>query len=161
SRWTIAATLTVLCGCVGEIGSRDGDRLGSQQAGLCESPQPGSAPLRRLSNAEYRNTITDLLGNSDLADQATSAFTSETESLGFRNSAKFLTVGSLQAQEYMDAAEQIAKVASTDSSILPCTPSGDGKACATQFIKDFGRKAYRRALTDAEVASYEGIYAAG
>src|SRR4051812_37452873 len=29
----------------------------------CSAPSPGRSPLRRLSNAEYRNTITDLFAN--------------------------------------------------------------------------------------------------
>src|SRR4051812_50128191 len=29
----------------------------------CAAPSPGRSPLRRLSNAEYRNTITDLFAN--------------------------------------------------------------------------------------------------
>src|SRR4051812_36859389 len=31
---------------------------------LCKTPAPGRAPLRRMSNAEYRNTMADLLGDS-------------------------------------------------------------------------------------------------
>src|SRR3954466_10776539 len=30
----------------------------------CNAAAPGRAPLRRMSNAEYRNTLTDLLGDS-------------------------------------------------------------------------------------------------
>jgi len=129
----------------------------------CKTLNPGAAPVRRLSNTEYKNTLIDLFGDSALADQVTKGFISETESLGFRNSAKFLQVTNVIATGFMDAAEEIAKkVRATPSAYLPCTPTtGNEKACATQFIKEFGLKTYRRPLTDAEVASYEGIYDKG
>ena len=68
----------------------------------CAAPSPGRSPLRRLSNAEYRNTIADLFANVPavvaLIPAATSGFPSEPESLGFRNSGDYLTVPSLAAQ---------------------------------------------------------------
>ncbi|HEY3256333.1 MAG TPA: DUF1587 domain-containing protein, partial [Polyangiaceae bacterium] len=49
---------------------------------VCQAPTPGRAPLRRLSNAEYRNTLIDLLGDSpatqSLVAAATLSFPSET-----------------------------------------------------------------------------------
>jgi len=127
----------------------------------CDERSPGESPIRRLSNAEYRNTIADLLDDEALADQVTGSFVSETESLGFRNSAKFLQVNTVTAQHYMDAAEEIAKqVRAQPASVLPCAPPAANaeSACAAQFIADFGRKAYRRPLTNDELASYQAIY---
>jgi hypothetical protein len=126
----------------------------------CNTLNPGESPVRRLSNAEYRNTIIDLIGDTALADQITSGFVSETESLGYRNSAKFLLVNTVNAQHFMDAAEEIAKkIRATPASVLPCTPTaGSEKACATQFINEFGKKVYRRPLTAEEVAKYEALY---
>ena len=120
---------------------------------------PGRAPLRRLSNAEYRNTVTDLLGYvsgiESIVAEAAGEFPSESESLGFRNSADFLSVPQLVAQGYMDAAEKIAETAAADPNLLPCT---EGAECATQFIRDFGKLAYRRTLTEEEVARLQGLY---
>src|SRR5262245_19668152 len=52
----------------------------------CAAPSPGRSPLRRLSNAEYRNTVNDLFANVpavvSLVPAATSGFPSEPESLG-------------------------------------------------------------------------------
>lgn len=127
----------------------------------CRTPSPGPAPMRRLSNQEYRNTINDLLGHipgvSDEMERLTRSFPSEPESLGFRNAAHMLTVPALMAQNYMDAAEGIAEfVAARTSSLLPCTT--EDKACATQFITEFGKRVYRRPLSDEEVARYEKLY---
>jgi hypothetical protein len=127
----------------------------------CDERSPGESPIRRLSNAEYRNTIADLLDDEALADEVTTGFVSETESLGFRNSAKFLQVNTVTAQHYMDAAEAIAKqVRAQPAAVLSCAPPAAGAeaTCAAQFIRDFGRKAYRRPLTDAEIAGYQAIY---
>ena len=176
----LGATATSVVACNGAIGDHGSTGTGTGGAGpgtvvgpavlggksaeevlaSCSAPSPGRSPLRRLSNAEYRNTIIDLIGDAALADQLTSSFVSETESLGYRNSAKFLLVNTVNAQHYMDAAEEIAKkIRATPASVLPCTPTaGNEKACATQFINEFGRKVYRRPLTAAEVTSYEALY---
>jgi hypothetical protein len=127
----------------------------------CAELDPGAAPMRRLSNFEYRNTISDLFDDGELAEEVTRDFISETESLGFRNGAKFLQVNTVTAQHFMDAAEAIAtRVQANPDSVLPCTPasSGEERACASEFITDFGRKVYRRPLTSAEVASYEALH---
>src|SRR5690606_14653616 len=129
----------------------------------CATPHPGTAPLRRLSNAEYENTLTDLFDadpalSAVLAD-AVRAMPAEAESLGFRNNAELLTVQSLVAQKYMDAAERIAAAAATTSGLLPCEPeAGEELECGKAFIADFGRRAYRRPLTDAERARYEALF---
>jgi hypothetical protein len=133
---------------------------------FCQTPQPGPAPLRRLSNYEYSNTLKDLFagvnGVASVIDSVVATFPHESESLGFRNNASFLSVGSLVAQKYMDGAEQIAAAAAAASNLVDCDPEADGDLeCAREFIRDFGAKAYRRPLTDAEVESYEARFTAG
>lgn len=125
----------------------------------CTAKSPGSAPLRRLSNAEYRNTVSDLFAAipdfSAVVAAATREFPAEPESLGFRNSAQFLTVQSLSAGKYLDAAESIAEAAARAESVVGCTPqAGDEMTCAQRFIRDFGQRAYRRPLTNEEVTRY-------
>jgi hypothetical protein len=127
----------------------------------CTTPSPGRAPLRRLSNAEYRNTVTDLFGAvpavTALVAAATRDFPSEPESLGFRNSADYLVVPSLGAQKYLDAAEQLAETAAASPALLTCTGAADAK-CAATFIRSFGKRAFRRPLTAADAAPYEALY---
>lgn len=120
---------------------------------------PGRAPLRRLSNAEYRNTVTDLLsdfaGIEEFVADVTSEFPSESESLGFRNNADFLNVPQLVAQGYMDAAEGIAEMVASTPGFVGC---GETAECANEFIRGFGKRVYRRALTDQEIARLEAVY---
>jgi hypothetical protein len=128
----------------------------------CAAPSPGRSPLRRLSNAEYRNTITDLFANVPavvaLVPAATSGFPSEPESLGFRNSGDYLTVPSLAAQKFLDAAEQIAETAAGATNFVTCANGTQDAACATTFINSFGKQVYRRPLTADDTARYRGLY---
>lgn len=129
----------------------------------CAAPAPGRAPLRRMSNAEYRNTVTDLLGDSPttqaLVLSATRSFPSETESLGFRNNADYLGVSTLVAQGYIDAAEQFLDSIAGNQTFLSCTPTAGAEMdCARTFIDSFGKRAFRRPLTADESAQYAAIF---
>lgn len=128
----------------------------------CSTPNPGSAPLRRLSNAEYGNTLRDLFAGIDGIDAEIDAVTRslppEAESLGFRNNAEFLTVQSLVAQKYLDAAERLAARAVENDALAPCAEDGDELACGRRFIGDFGQRVYRRALSPEEVTRYEALF---
>ncbi len=130
---------------------------------MCKAPAPGRAPMRRLSNAEYRNTMADLLG--DTADTealiatATQTFPSETESLGFRNNADYLGVSTLVAQGYMDAAEQFLDSIAGNQTFVSCTPTAGAEVdCGKTFIQNFGKRVFRRPLTDAEVTQYAAVF---
>src|SRR6476646_8769352 len=128
----------------------------------CAAPSPGRSPLRRLSNTEYRNTISDLFANVPavvaIIPAATSGFPSEPESLGFRNSGDYLTVPSLAAQKFLDAAEQIAETAANATNFVTCANGTQDAACATSFINSFGKQAYRRPLTADDTARYRALY---
>ena len=131
----------------------------------CEDgPVPGQSPrLIRLSHRQYDNTVHDLLALPDDAAPA-SEFLSDPPVKGFDNNAAALVVKDRLGRDYRRAAESLAEqVAVPDklATLLPCQPDGDGSACATQFIQQFGRRAFRRALTASEVASYNGFYAQG
>jgi hypothetical protein len=128
----------------------------------CTAPSPGRSPLRRLSNAEYRNTIGDLFANVPavvaIIPAATSGFPSEPESLGFRNSGDYLTVPSLAGQKFLDAAEQIAEAAAGASNFVTCANGTQDAACATAFINSFGKQVYRRPLAADDTARYTALY---
>lgn len=120
----------------------------------------GTAPMRRLSHDEYKNSLSDLQPSwaGVVATQA-AAFPPDSESLGFRNSALFLDVKPVLAGQYLDAAEAIAAQAVTNlPALLPCSPTGNEAPCAEQFIRSFGRKLYRHTLSAEEVARYQTVY---
>ncbi len=117
----------------------------------CLTPQPGDAPLRRLSNLEYKNTLLDLGFDPELVESSVAILPSEPESLGFRNGARALTVTSLLAQKYGTIAEQLAA-----SYAYPC--DADESSCADQMIHHAGGRTHRRPLSVDEKASYRALY---
>lgn len=149
----------------GNGGSGAGAGGGSVEVNPCSSEvSVGLAPMRRLSHEEYRYSISDLqpTWSATVATQA-GTLTPDSESLGFRNSSLFLDVKPVLAQQYMDAAEQVAALAVTNlTALLPCspTPAANEAACAEQFVRTFGRKLYRHPLSTEEVERYKTVYAA-
>ncbi len=117
-------------------------------------------PLRRLTQFEYNNTVQDLLGT---ALTPASAFPADEVADGFTNNAVLLTVSSLHAEKYMEAAELLASEAALNlSALLPCDPSVTGEeTCARTFAETFGRRAFRRALEQQDVDTLMEAYGVG
>jgi hypothetical protein len=150
--------LLSLAGCEGEIVG-PGTGTGSNTDPLCALPNPGPAPIRRMTRTEYNNTVRDLLGDTT---KPADAFPKDETALGFDNNASALSVSSLLAEQYMDASESLAKTATANlSTLLPCDPAAGEDACARQFIQTFGKRAWRRPVTSAEVDSLDAVYTAG
>lgn len=112
--------------------------------------------LRRLTHSQYNHTVRDLLGEETRpADQ----FPKEDFVHGFTNQADGQSISPLQAEAYARAAEKLARNAFSKSgrrNLIPCTPSD---ACRVEFIRAFGRRAFRRPLTAKEVARYQALHA--
>jgi len=173
----IFLVVALLGGCEGQIAAvlprpivaGTGGGIG-HNPGPIEIPNPctdavsvGSAPIRRLSHLEYGYSLTDLLdpalASTVRAQQAT--LLADSVSLGFNNSATFLQVSNLLANNYMDAAEQLSIAAVADlTNLVPCDANAAGgeAGCARQFIGSFGAKLYRRALSADETTAYVGVY---
>lgn len=110
----------------------------------CVTGVPGTTQVARLTNAQYNRTVFDLLGVNPPGLLAIEQAGDITTSLwsGYAASADAI------------AASVIADPA-LKSNFMACTPEGDGAACLSQTIVDFGRRAYRRPLTTEEIADYE------
>jgi hypothetical protein len=120
------------------------------------TPSPGAAPLRRLTQSEYNNTVRDLLGDTT---QPANGFPPDQQIGDFTNTAVALTVPPLLAQAYQSAAEQLAtKALSSPSSLVPCDLTTGTDACAQSFIQTFGKQAYRRPLTTSEQSALFALY---
>jgi hypothetical protein len=118
----------------------------------CSSPQPGDTPLRRLTNAEYRNTLEDLGLPRDEVDAATASFPSEPVSLGFRNGARTLHVDTLMSQQYARVAIHFRDRLATDCGEV------EERECMTTFVSGLGKKLFRRPLKSEEAASFLAIF---
>jgi Protein of unknown function (DUF1592)/Protein of unknown function (DUF1588)/Protein of unknown function (DUF1595)/Protein of unknown function (DUF1587)/Protein of unknown function (DUF1585) len=177
ARWFMIAPWVLSMACTGEIGPSDfgapGSQMGSKAPGggpasaggatssvSCTSPSPGPSPLRRLTHREYDNTIRQLLG--DTSDPA-KAFAPEEEAFGFDNSAEARGVTSLLAEQYMNAAEQLATNAAKDlPKLMGCDPAATaGDACVSQFIQTFGKRAFRRPVRPEEQKRFADLFATG
>lgn len=124
----------------------------------CAEPTPGVAPLRRLSNFEYQNTLADLTGDAVLAAQAARKLVREPTSLGFRNSASALTIPQLVAEQYVQIALDVAHQAMDLPGWFPCSLDTINRECTEEFVSSFGKRAFRRPLTRDELVRYSTFY---
>jgi hypothetical protein len=171
--------LILLVGCQGTIdrGSAprgDGNDPTPPGTGMDKPGRPGDhstpapagasaavAPLRRLTALQYRNTVRDLLGLENAVD--ISALPAD-EVIADRFFSNTITpLSSIDLDKYAAVAGALAaKAAANLGTLVPCDPKVAGESpCAQKFIESFGKRAYRRPLTGAEVDRLKTIYAAG
>jgi hypothetical protein len=110
--------------------------------------QPGPSPVRRLTKAQYNNTVRDLLNDTSApANQ----FPQEEIGLGFTNNAHTQAVSGLLIEEYEKAAAGLATRAVQNlPQLMGCNPAGGEDACMRSFLTSFGLRAWRRPLTREE-----------
>jgi hypothetical protein len=110
--------------------------------------------LRRLTHSQYNHTVRDLLGDQTaLASQ----FPPEDFMNGFKNQAQAQGLSPILLDAYADAAERLARSAfhgGDSHGLIPCKPS---VPCRSQFVREFGKKAFRRPLTLSEQKRYEAL----
>jgi hypothetical protein len=116
--------------------------------------------LARLSRQQWSNTIRDLLKLPDVADVENGV--SGDALINFDNEAEALFVTEQLRQQLATASEKLAdKVvanATVFGALVPAQPAGDSAGRARAFITAFGRRAFRRPLTDAEVTTHLGLF---
>lgn len=169
-RWTLLGAVVLGLGCYsgvqshgGADGAGDGDD-GVDSDGVEPVPEEvadeiGNSGLRRLSIAEYEQTIVDLLG---LTPQQVQELLPADTLTPFDNdyTTQIASEALIKGLELLagDVAEEVMASPSLREAIVPCTPSGpDDAACFREFLADFGRRALRRPLDDAELDRYAGL----
>ena len=124
----------------------------------CAQRTVGRQPMRRLTRVQYDRAISDLLG---LDVHAASVFPADEKAGPFRSNVA-TPVSELQVEQYMDAAEDLARVATENvDTLVSCDDAAQSDACASSFIARFGRRALRRPLEASELAVYEDLYRDG
>jgi hypothetical protein len=124
----------------------------------------GISPLRRLTSDQYRNTVRDLLLMKDARDVVQATLLPSDDSLVERFTSNTVSsVQGLDADKYGDTADMLARRAVMNlPTLLSCDTKATGEpGCAQQFIRNFGKRAFRRPLSDAEVMRYQKVYTAG
>jgi hypothetical protein len=122
---------------------------------------PGHVGIHRLTNDEYNNTVHDLLFTT--ATPGTGFDPSPAGQSGFSNDSEALVLSDDLIASYYSAAESLAQgvIASKGtagaaySKIVTCTPS---TTCAQTVVSNVAKRAYRRPVTSAEVATLMGVY---
>lgn len=136
------AASSMTSACVGWIGGDD-DKGSKAEDGVVDVAPAG---MRRMTPEQYTNSMRDLFGDPALKldlDPDTGEVTS------------LLAVDKLNA-----AAEAIvARRGSWGAPVFPCDTKGaDDEACVDSFVRTFGRRAYRRALDEAELGALKAHY---
>jgi hypothetical protein len=125
------------------------------------APAPAGGRLRRLTAAQFRNTLRDLLGNDVVIGDI------EPDSLreGFASvGATYTTISARGIEQYDAAAQAVAHQVFADparrAQVLGCAPTtGSAEACLRAFVTAFGRRAWRRPLTSEELDDYTKVAA--
>lgn len=143
---------------IGYLASLSGRDL---ERALAYKQEEGSQPamqvvLRRLTHQQYNNTVRDLLQDpSDPADR----FPPEDYVNGFKNQYQSQALSPVQIEAYSAAAERLAANAfrrGDSRHLIPC--ANHDSACRLQFIRTFGRRAFRRPLEAEEIKRFDALF---
>jgi hypothetical protein len=176
------ASLTLAC--VGEIGSSDapGGAIGCQPGdpGCATKPgggtvsakdcrpgdEPAPSPLMRVSTAQYRNGVRDLLKTSGLEAVATE-ISAQLEAVPEDSTPSFKGLDNRLSLDHLTAWYGVARAigdAATSTAERRKALAGDcanqaslAPSCVDGFLDGFGRRALRRPLTDDEKTSYRAM----
>jgi hypothetical protein len=176
----LALPLITLAACQGQLdgsaaspsasggGSGSGASAGSSSVATfnlsCSAPALGSPVLRLLNGREFTNTMLTVFPQALPANPAatppvagwTSTLPADPVSAyGFDNDSS-AQVGPQLAQAFLDTAKSVASSVTGDAlaAILPCAASSADRTCADTFIKQYGRRLFRRTLSAAEENQY-------
>lgn len=118
-------------------------------AGVCSADSlddliPQDRSFRLLSTLEYNNSVRDLLGLTTNIDVTSGRIPADLPVNGFKTNANAIFTNDY-AKGYVLAAEAAAALV---SNIYSLTPGCSNPTC---FVQNFGKRAYRRPLSTAEV----------
>ena len=115
--------------------------------------------VRRLTHAQYDNTVRDLLGD---YSKPAERFPPEDYVDGFKNQLTGQGMPPLLVETYSTAAERLALNAfriGDINGLVPCKPASFSDAkCREAFVRRFGLRAFRRPLTEDEVKRYSAVF---
>ncbi|MEM7151814.1 MAG: DUF1588 domain-containing protein [Myxococcota bacterium] len=144
-------------GCKSDTVDPDGNVVDDPPAAEIVDPAP--ATIKKLRTFEYRNTIAGLLGDSITV---TTDFRPDLVRANFSSlSAAVDCYDDIDVEAFEQAALEIAEQAfaasPTPLQAAGCEPSQATDSCVADFIRDFGRSAWRRPLTEDEIGKYVGV----
>ncbi|HYP76946.1 MAG TPA: DUF1588 domain-containing protein, partial [Polyangiaceae bacterium] len=125
----------------------------------CGTSALGQPLLRRLTRGELQRTLDDIFPQ--LKGKWTVSIADAESSLGFDNDPAVLTMGGQVAGKLLDTASALATALVADDTlpqVLPCAASTPNHACAQTFLDQFGRRLFRRPLTQADRDRYLSFF---
>jgi hypothetical protein len=132
---------------------------GSPASCNAAAPDPGDAPLTRITQEQYLATMKDLFGSIDL-----SAIYPQGQSASQFGLAQADVDGS-DLDHYQRASEAVAAAvtgnAATLNTIAPCAQGADAHGCVTAFLQGFGTKIYRAPIDATDMPRHLALYDAG
>jgi hypothetical protein len=169
--------LSLVAGCTGLIENGDGSQgangaaspgLPGAGGGAGGTTDPGSGPrsqptasMHKLTLVEFTNSLRDLLGSSA---PVPAELEPDQQVNGFRSiSGAVVAVsptGVAQYETAIDAATDFAFASSAQAAtVLSCVPTSatDANCPLAQVLGSFGRRAFRRPLTETDVARYASV----
>ncbi|QQR91373.1 MAG: DUF1592 domain-containing protein [Myxococcales bacterium] len=151
-RYSYVLCLWIIGGCVGVIGSSEANNNKVPSDAL--SRELSELAWLRLTNAQYDNTLRDLLG---YEDSFSKAFPDDEYVNGFELAGNVTT---LSAEQLSLSAEKIAEQAVQDiPGLLKCDPTEIGeRQCVEQFVDDFVMRAFRRPVESSEKEALLALY---
>lgn len=118
---------------------------------------PGPPVFRRLTQQQYLNTVRELLGT---ATDLTGVVVDQGDPAG--SGLDQADISSVEVEGAQLGAEKLAKAAVANIDMFaPCAATAERKACASDFIRRFGARVYRTALTPPEVEQHLALYESG
>ena len=144
-------------GALGTAGSGEEPQSGEPRPVSMEG-EPIYSRFVRLTNVQWENSVQDLLHLSaptGLSDAFLDPVSGVTD---FDNNERVVIVDNTVWADFQTAAETLAdQVTATDAALQQVQSGTDPDA----FIRTFGRRAFRRDLTAAEVTSFQALYEEG
>jgi hypothetical protein len=111
----------------------------------------------RLNHRQWENTVRDVLKLSTPTNLSNS-FVAEPLRSTFDTNGAVLSVSADTFKDYQNAAESLGSTVAKDAAIKSRLSA---QADATTFIKNLGKRAFRRPLTDAEVTATKALFDKG
>jgi hypothetical protein len=158
----VLACSALACGGGDDGGATPGPTGGSSNNGAgggTNTPQDmskGGPKLRVLTQAEYTNALTDLLGAiSAKLDLPPDTFVGGFTSIGGGQVAINRASVELYETASRAAVAEVFADAPRWQALVGCQPQADlSDACVVSFVQTFGKRAWRRDLTDAELQQW-------
>lgn len=125
----------------------------------CDVSEAGSPLLRRLTARELEAALKDVFP--DAAGAWTSAMSSDPIShFGFDNEAARLVVSKQTARDVDSTAAAVGAAVSGSAlaALLPCSSSAADSACGDEFLAKYGKRLFRRPLSDEELTEYGAFF---